>query len=375
MVKELNKDKKHKGSVEYICEWCGEPFLGSPSRRKAKHICCSKECMSNLIRKITKEKHLPNATCPVCGENFWIKPSHLKRYKNVCCSKECSLQLRHIKMSGEGNHQYGLKGKLNPTWKSDEKINFYGYKMVRVIDHPFKNSDGFVLEHRLIAEKYLLNEQNSIIIDNKRYLRPDLEVHHIDLNKSNNSPENLLVLTKAEHKRLHCKISPQDRDPKTGRFIPNEKTQEEQAMLNLKIHLLSDTAQLPTKSHETDACYDIYSNIPNRNIIINPHEAVLIPSGFSTEIPHGYWGAIFSRSGLATKQGLRIAQGVAVIDESYRGEWMIPIYNDSDKIQTIHHNERICQFMLLPYYNIHFVEVETLDTTERGTGGFGSTGV
>lgn len=162
--------------------------------------------------------------------------------------------------------------------------------------------------------------------------------------------------------------------------------------LNLKIQRLTDTAKLPTKAHDTDACFDIYADIPDKKhdgfsyseernkiepgdgVIIHPHQTVLIPTGFATEIPHGFWGAIFARSGLASKQGLRPAQGVPVIDESYRGQWFIPLYNQSDEVQIIHHGDRICQFMLLPYFDTILTEVDNLSTTDRGEGGFGSTG-
>lgn len=173
--------------------------------------------------------------------------------------------------------------------------------------------------------------------------------------------------------------------------------------LNLKIQRLTNTAKLPTKAHDTDACFDIYADIPEeeyciekplnmnnlsdiffnvnnlteqgKGVAIYPHQTVLIPTGFATEIPHGFWGAIFARSGLASKQGLRPAQGVPVIDESYRGQWFIPLYNQSNEVQIIHHGDRICQFMLLPYFDTNLIEVDNLSTTDRGEGGFGSSGV
>ena len=170
--------------------------------------------------------------------------------------------------------------------------------------------------------------------------------------------------------------------------------------LNLKIKRLTETATLPTKAHDTDACFDIYADVPNeeyeyrketsnlfggfsmfeveehgQGVAIQPHQTVLIPTGFATEIPHGFWGAIFARSGLASKQGLRPAQGVPVIDEPYRGQWMIPLHNDSEETRIIHHGDRICQFMLLPYFQTTITEVEELDSTDRGEGGFGSTGL
>ena len=148
-------------------------------------------------------------------------------------------------------------------------------------------------------------------------------------------------------------------------------------MLEMKFKRLSDTMIVPTKAHDTDACFDIYADITNvcGYITIYPHSTVIIPTGFSANIPHGYWGAIFARSGLASKQGLRPANCVAVIDESYTGEWKVPIYNDSEDIRVIHHGDRIAQFTLLPYYDIQLEEVDELDETDRGSGGFGSTGV
>lgn len=164
--------------------------------------------------------------------------------------------------------------------------------------------------------------------------------------------------------------------------------------LDLKIQRLTDTATLPKKAHPTDACFDIYADIPNETyeyyvynkssgvmttvyrdgVSICPHQTVLIPTGFATEIPHGFWGAIFARSGLASKQGLLPAQGVPVIDEPYRGEWLIPLHNSSNETRIIHHGDRICQFMLLPYFDTTLTEVDTLSSTDRGQGSFGSSG-
>lgn len=148
-------------------------------------------------------------------------------------------------------------------------------------------------------------------------------------------------------------------------------------MLELKVKKLSDTATLPTKAHLDDACFDIYANItdnPLGAIAIYPNSMKKIRTGFATNIPHGYWGAVFARSGLATKNGLRPANCVPVIDEPYTGEWIIPLYNDSDKIQYVHHGDRIAQFMLLPYYDTALIKVDELDATDRGDGGFGSSG-
>lgn len=162
-------------------------------------------------------------------------------------------------------------------------------------------------------------------------------------------------------------------------------------MLELKIKRLTETATIPTKAHPTDACFDLYADIHSTDefipfvnnikvkdvpgIIIRSHETVKIHTGIATNIPHGYWGAIFARSGLASKQGLRPAQGVPVIDEPYTGEWLIPLHNDTDNDQIVHHGDRIAQFMLLPWYETAITEVDELEETDRGSNGFGSSGV
>lgn len=170
-----------------------------------------------------EENNKYNVICPVCKKTFWRKPSYLKKCKNPCCSKECSNVLRSQLMSGENNHQFGLKGKNNPTWKKDIKISNYGYRMIRVLDHPFRNHQDWVLEHRLVAEKFLLTEENSIEIDGKKYLKPEYDVHHKNEDRLNNSPENLLVLLHGDHVRLHNKKNPVQRDKSTGQFIRKEK--------------------------------------------------------------------------------------------------------------------------------------------------------
>ena len=92
------------------------------------------------------------------------------------------------------------------------------------------------------------------------------------------------------------------------------------------------------------------------------------------EKPEGYFGAIFARSGLASKQGLRPANCVGVVDSDYRGEFMIALHNDTDEERVIAGKERIAQMVVMPYLSVEFEEVEELNETERGEGGFGSTG-
>ena len=105
-----------------------------------------------------------------------------------------------------------------------------------------------------------------------------------------------------------------------------------------------------------------------------PGTTMKIGTGIAAEIPEGYFGAVFARSGLATKKGLRPANCVGVIDSDYRGEIIVALHNDSKEPQTIQAYERIAQIVILPYLDVSFEIVDELSDTERGEGGFGSTG-
>lgn len=143
--------------------------------------------------------------------------------------------------------------------------------------------------------------------------------------------------------------------------------------MKINIKKVHELAVLPTRGSEYAAGYDLYACI-NNPVRINPHETVRIGTGLAMELPEGYFGAIFARSGLATKNGLRPATAVSVIDEDYRGEWVIPLHNDTDYTQIINPQERIAQTVIMPYLSVEFNEIEELEHTERGEGGFGSTG-
>lgn len=141
----------------------------------------------------------------------------------------------------------------------------------------------------------------------------------------------------------------------------------------IKIKKLNKNAIIPTKGSKYAAGYDLYACI-EKPIIISPNETKKIGTGLSIEIPNGYFGAIFARSGLATNQGLRPANCTGVCDSDYRGEYIVALHNDSDECQTIANGDRIAQLVVLPYLPIEFDEVVELSDTERGDSGFGSTG-
>lgn len=142
--------------------------------------------------------------------------------------------------------------------------------------------------------------------------------------------------------------------------------------MNLKIKKLSDKAVIPTYGSEYAAGADLYSC--EGELTFEPGETKLVHTGLAMEIPVGYVGLIYARSGIATKRGLAPANKVGVIDSDYRGEIMVALHNHSNESQTIAESERIAQIVITPFLTVNYVESETLDETDRGVGGFGSTG-
>lgn len=143
--------------------------------------------------------------------------------------------------------------------------------------------------------------------------------------------------------------------------------------MNIKIQKLTTTAKTPTCESIDAAGYDLYADIGDV-AIIHPHTTQKIPTNIALEIPKGYFGAIYARSGIATKQGLRPANCVGVVDSDYRGSILVAIHNDSEQIQIVQPDERIAQIIIQPYLKVKFDESNNLSETERGIGGFGSTG-
>ena len=143
--------------------------------------------------------------------------------------------------------------------------------------------------------------------------------------------------------------------------------------MDVRFKRLNDLAKIPTRGSKFSAGYDLYA-ATDKDIQIPPHSTVKIGTGLAMDLPYGYFGAIFARSGIATKRGLRPANCVGVCDFDYKGEYIVAIHNDSDEIMTILTGERIAQLILLPYQDIDFIEVDELAKTDRGDSGFGHTG-
>lgn len=139
----------------------------------------------------------------------------------------------------------------------------------------------------------------------------------------------------------------------------------------MDIKKLSQNAKLPTKGSAFAAGMDLYSLSSGE---IKPNETVKVQTGIAIAVPAGYMGLIFARSGLATKQGLRPANCVGVVDSDYRGEVIVALHNDSSETRTFDAGERIAQLVITPFLSVDLNEVDELEKTERGEGGFGSTG-
>lgn len=138
---------------------------------------------------------------------------------------------------------------------------------------------------------------------------------------------------------------------------------------------LDDKAKNPVRGSEFAAGYDLYAASEDGfDIIIPPHETMMVHTYLSMSIPKGYFGGIFARSGLAAKRKLRPGNCVGIVDADYRGEVMIALHNDGDGFMAIKPGERIAQLVILPFMEAEFNEVDELEQTVRGDGGFGSTG-
>jgi len=143
--------------------------------------------------------------------------------------------------------------------------------------------------------------------------------------------------------------------------------------VTVKIVKLNPNAHIPTYGSASAAGADLYACI-EQTVCIQPGQTVLVPTGLSMEIEEGFAGFIYARSGLATKCGLAPANKVGVIDSDYRGQVMVSLHNHTNTPQSVEPGERVAQIVFAPVYQAQFCLVDALQETQRGTGGFGSTG-
>ena len=148
--------------------------------------------------------------------------------------------------------------------------------------------------------------------------------------------------------------------------------------MKINFKKLTNSAKIPTRGSEYAAGYDLYADFDcqeaNNVVQIAPHSTFKVTTNIAMEIPEGYFGAIYARSGLATKKGLRPANAVGVVDSDYRGNIIVALHNDTDENQSVSQGERIAQLVIQPFLPVDFNEVDLLSDTERGANGFGSTG-
>lgn len=201
--------------VKKICKTCGKEFEVIQCREKTAKYCC-KKCAGEAAHGAN------NATCTNCGKPFHMKPTQMDRYKRTMgffCSIGCSTEYRKVWFRGEGNHQYGLKGNLNSSFKGEEishrnhnKMDIYVYDPT----HPFANKEGRVVKHRLIVEENhsLFDDRFFETIEGRVVLKKKYSIHHKDGNHDNNDINNLQVVTKSEHTAIHNKEKVIIRDSK-----------------------------------------------------------------------------------------------------------------------------------------------------------------
>lgn len=143
--------------------------------------------------------------------------------------------------------------------------------------------------------------------------------------------------------------------------------------MKINIKKLNEKAVVPTYGSEYAAGADLYACI-EQDVVIKAHQTVFIPTGLALELPIGYAGLVYARSGIAMKKGLAPANKVGVIDCDYRGEVKVALHNHGDEDQVVGVGERVAQLVITPYVTATFIETDELSETARGVGGFGSTG-
>lgn len=143
----------------------------------------------------------------------------------------------------------------------------------------------------------------------------------------------------------------------------------------MKIKKLYNDVIIPTRGSAFAAGWDLYAHLPsNTTMEIKPHETIKIGTGIAISLPDHTFGAVAARSGLATKQGLAPANKLGIVDEDYRGEIIVALHNHSDETRYVENGDRIAQLIVIPYIPVNIEIVDNLEDTDRGNGGFGSTG-
>ncbi len=151
-----------------------------------------------------------------------------------------------------------------------------------------------------------------------------------------------------------------------------EKTSDLNGRITVRVKVISRNGRMPTLARPGDAAFDLYSAVDRD---LHPGQWAAIPTGISIEIPEGFEGQVRARSGLAAKWGIGILNGIGTIDSGYRGEVKAIMVNHGNEVFSIRKGMRICQLAIRPVPRVRLVEVDKLTPSERGSDGFGSTGM
>ena len=272
----------------------------------------------------------------------------------------CSKHFRSEWFSGEGNHQFGLKGMLNGSHISDIRTSSYGYLLVRNTTHPFKMYNDLCFLHRLVYEEGLRENfpDSPCLVSVEgwegKWLDPEVVIHHIDENKANCHISNLKSDNCSGHTTHHNIHRTHIRDEETGRFI--------------KIQGLKGREGNLVKKNFQDAGLDIKSS---ESKTIPAGESQVFATGIFAAVPDNHVGLIWSRSGLSVKNKIEV--GAGCIDASYRGEIVIHLYNHGKSDYKVEVGDRIAQMLTIPV-NLEEYKVQETSTTDRGDRGLGHTG-
>jgi hypothetical protein len=200
--------------VKKNCVICGNDFL-VPKCRSETAKTCSNEC-AKKARPITNNRKI-ELVCECCGKAFYEAKSHVER------RRFCSIKCRDNSLIAKDEMSKRVSGNLNPMWKGGIVKQSEGYVYKHIVNHPFVGSNNYILEHRLVMEEWLRDNKPEhdfmITVYGVSYLRPEIQVHHIDENKANNKQGNLLAVTISAHRAIH-----NGNKPSPGTYWPDDVT-------------------------------------------------------------------------------------------------------------------------------------------------------
>lgn len=328
--------------------------------------------------KTRAERHKSvEVTCTQCGKKFMKKYSHVKKREsgNFFCSRECLAIYKKVAFAGENNHQFGLRGKLNASFKdgiTKKRNNNLIDLHIYVENHPRANKNGRVLLHKYLVEQnyQLFNPKYFEEINGMIVLKKGIGVHHKNGNHDDNRIENLMPVTKAEHSAIHLKENAIIKCIKTGRILRMLKLGENtQPTLKVNVKKLHPDAVMPHYAHTTDCGADLTAISKT----VDEYGNIVYGFGLAFEIPKGYAGFIYPRSSNC-RTGLWLTNHVGVIDANFRGEVTAKFSRGKDVVNEYNIGDRVAQMVIMPYPQIYYSEVYNLSETDRGKGGYGSTG-